>query len=123
VLLPTGLVLVAAGLFLLAFTWSWGALGVSLALLSVGQGIASPSLTNLVTEAAPPERRGEVLGYQQSVGAFGRIAGPVIAGMVFDGVGTGAPYVVGAVLVGTALVAVVTLSDSGRAGEKNLPSV
>ena len=123
VLLPTGLVLVAAGLFLLAFTWSWGALGVSLALLSVGQGIASPSLTNLVTEAAPPERRGEVLGYQQSVGAFGRIAGPVIAGMVFDGVGTGAPYVVGAVLVGTALVAVVTLADSGRAGEKDLPSV
>ncbi len=123
VLLPTGLVLVAAGLFLLAFTWSWGALGVSLALLSVGQGIASPSLTNLVTEAAPPERRGEVLGYQQSVGAFGRIAGPVIAGAVFDGVGTGAPYVVGAVLVGTALVAVVTLAESGRAGEKNLPSV
>ena len=123
VLLPTGLVLVAAGLFLLAFTWSWGALGVSLALLSVGQGIASPSLTNLVTEAAHPERRGEVLGYQQSVGAFGRIAGPVIAGMVFDGVGTGAPYVVGAVLVGTALVAVVTLADSGRAGEKDLPSV
>ena len=122
VLLPTGLVLVAAGLFTLAFTWSWGALGVSLALLSVGQGIASPSLTNLVTEAAPPERRGEVLGYQQSVGAFGRIAGPVIAGTVFDGVGTGAPYVVGAVLVGTALVAVVTLPDFGRAGEKNLPS-
>jgi MFS family permease len=111
VLLPSGLVLVAVGLFLLAFTWSWGALGLSLALLSVGQGLASPSLTNLVTEAAPPERRGEVLGYQQSVGAFGRIAGPVIAGVVFDGVGTGAPYVVGAVLVGTALVAVVT---SGR---------
>lgn len=123
VLLPFGLVLVVAGLLLLAFTWSWGALGVSLALLSVGQGLASPSLTNLVTEAALPERRGEVLGYQQSVGAFGRIAGPVIAGAVFDGVGTGAPYVVGAVLVGTALVAVVTLAESVGSEEKNLPPV
>ena len=110
-LLTVGLVLVAGGLFVLAFTWSWGALAVSLALLAVGQGLAAPSLTNLVTEAAPPDRRGEVLGYQQSVGAFGRIAGPVLAGAVFDGVGTGAPYVVGAVLVGSALVAVVTSAD------------
>ena len=76
---------------------------IALVLLSLGQGLASPSSTSLVTEAAPVDRRGEALGYQQSVGAFGRIAGPVLAGALFDHVGIGAPYFIGALLFAVAL--------------------
>lgn len=104
-LLVTGLGAVAAGLVTLGFTTTWLALAVSLLLLSVGQGVASPSVTALVTEAAPVDRRGEALGYQQSVGAVGRIVGPAVAGAMFDHLSVGSPYFLGAVLVGVALVA------------------
>lgn len=116
ILLRAGLVMVTGGLLLLSTAGTWAVLVVAMGLLSVGQGVAAPSLTNLVTEAAPTDRRGEVLGYQQSVGALGRIIGPVVAGSVFDGIGAGAPYVLGAALVALALVAVVAPSRDVRTG-------
>ncbi len=104
-LLRGGLVTVGIGLMVLAFTphMGWPMLLIALVLLSLGQGLASPSSTALVTEESPPDRRGEALGYQQSVGAFGRIAGPVLAGALFDHVGVGAPYFIGALLFAVAL--------------------
>lgn len=108
-LLRSGLVVVGGGLFILAFTQSYPVLAIALMMISVGQGVATPSATALVTEAAPVERRGEALGYQQSVSAFARIAGPVLAGALFDHVGIGAPYVIGAALFIVALVAVLTI--------------
>ena len=108
-LLRVGLVFVSAGLVLLAFTTVWATLVVSMLLLAFGQGVATPSITALVTEVAPPERRGEALGYQQSAGAFGRVAGPILAGALFDHVGVGSPYVVGGVLFVIALAVVPTV--------------
>jgi MFS family permease len=107
-LLRVALPIVAAGLIVLAFTpnMQWAMLFAAMVLVSIGQGIASPSSTSLVAEAAPADRRGEALGYQQSAGAFARIAGPVIAGALFDHVGIGSPYLVGGVLFIAALGAV-----------------
>jgi multidrug resistance protein len=112
-LLRVGLLVTGAGLAVLAFTphMVWVMLFASMLLLAFGQGVASPSITALVTETAPPDRRGEALGYQQSAGAFARIAGPIVAGALFDHVGVGAPYVIGAVL---AVLAVVVLATSPR---------
>lgn len=107
-LMRASLPVVAAGLVVLAFTptMQWAMLFAAMVLVSVGQGIASPSVTSLVTEAAPANKRGEALGYQQSAGAFARIAGPVIAGALFDHVGIGSPYLVGGILFIAALIAV-----------------
>ena len=107
-LLAVGLVAVTAGLGTLGLATSWWLLCLSLALLSFGQGVASPSVTNLVTAAAPPDRRGEALGYQQSVGAIGRIVGPALAGAMFDHVSVGSPYFLGAAMVLVALAAAVS---------------
>ena len=103
-----GLVLVGLGLVLLALSEQWTLLIPSMVLLAVGQGIASPTVTNLVTESAPPDRRGEALGYQQSAGAFARIVGPLIAGAMFDHVGVGAPYFLGGALFLLALAVLPT---------------
>lgn len=113
-MLRGGLVLVGLGLFVLAASTVWPMLFVALFLLAFGQGIATPSTTALVTEAAPPDRRGEALGYQQSVGAFARIAGPITAGLLFDGVNAGTPYVIGGVLFFVALVAVWPVTSTAR---------
>lgn len=114
-MLRAGLAMVGVGLFFLSASTVWPMLFVALFLLAFGQGIATPSTTALVTEAAPPERRGEVLGYQQSVGAFARIIGPITAGLLFDGVNEGTPYVIGGVLFVLALVAVWPVTTALRA--------
>ena len=113
VALRTGLFVAAVGMVLLAFTTTWTLLFVSLFLVALGQGIASPSTTALVTEHAPADRRGEALGYQQSAGAFARIAGPVIAGALYDHVGIGSPYVVASVLFVVALAAAWSIAPTG----------
>lgn len=109
-LLRLGLILVAGGLLLLSVATSWIVLFVALFLLSMGQGFSGPSGGSLVAELAPVERRGEAIGFQQSTSAFGRIAGPVIAGTLFDRVGISAPFAVSGVLMIAALLAVWSIT-------------
>jgi MFS transporter, DHA1 family, tetracycline resistance protein len=109
-LLRVGLSLVAIGLLLLSVATSWAVLFIALFLLSVGQGFSGPSGSSLVAELAPVERRGEAMGYQQSTAAFGRIAGPVMAGVLFDQVGISAPFAVSGVLIVAAIAAVWSIT-------------
>lgn len=120
-LLRAGLAVVAAGMVTLASTSTWPVLFVALTFIAFGQGVAVPSGTALVTEAVPVERRGEALGYQQSVTALGRVAGPVVAGLLFDQVAVDAPFVVAGVLAGLALLAVWTVTRSERATKPQIP--
>jgi len=114
-LMRAGLVVVASGMFVLAATSTWPVLFVALTLIAFGQGVAVPTGTALVTEMAPENRRGEALGYQQSVAAFGRVAGPVLAGLMFDHVRPGAPFVAAGALAGIALIVVWTVTRPTRA--------
>jgi MFS family permease len=109
-LMRIGLVGISIGFFGMAYTYSWAPLFVVLFFVAVGQGVFGPSSGALVADLAPEEKRGEALGYQQSAGALGRVAGPVIGGVLFDAAGTGAPYVFGAVLMLVALAGVWSLT-------------
>ena len=104
-LLQAGLIMMALGLGVLGGASTWIVLAVALGLLVVGSGVSNPSLTTLVAETAPPDRRGEVLGFQQSAGALARVVGPPLAGLSFDRVGIGAPYSLGALVFLVAIVA------------------
>jgi len=104
--LQVGLVLNSAGLVVLAFAETWPLLIVALALLTVGQGLVTPNLSSLVSGRVPDHRRGEALGFQQGVNAFGRVAGPALAGVLYDHVAIGSPYLVGGALCGVALVVI-----------------
>lgn len=105
-LFTIGLTMLIAGLAVTAVAKVWPVLIIALLLLSIGQGCASPSIISLVTQHAPPDRRGEALGFQQSATAVGRVAGPPAAGALFDKVGIWSPYVAGSMLcvVSVALV-------------------
>lgn len=111
-LLRVGLSLVAVGLVLLGFTTTWPMLFVALFLLSIGQGISGPSGSALVAELAPVERRGEAIGYQQSTAAFGRVAGPVMAGALFDHVGISSQFLVSGILIVFAVGSVWSITRS-----------
>jgi multidrug resistance protein len=102
-LYAAALVLVVAGLAVVGVSTVWPLLIVGLLVLSVGQGIASPALTELVNQAAPADRRGEAMGFQQSSYAIGRVLGPPLAGSAFDRIGVWSPMVAGAALTAVAL--------------------
>lgn len=106
-LLRIGLACIAGGLLTLSSAVVWPVLLIALALMVVGSGLSTPSLTTLVVNSADDSRRGEVLGVQQSANAFARTVGPPLAGLVFDVIGVGAPYALGAVVAVFALLTVV----------------
>lgn len=108
-LLTTGFLVLIVGFLVLAAAEAWVVLFVALALLSLGQGVITPSLTSVVSDSVAPEKRGEALGVQQSAGALSRIIGPAMAGFVFDRAGVGWPYLLAAVL--TLGAAILVSSD------------
>jgi MFS family permease len=110
-LLSSGFVVLIGGFLVLSIADMWVVLFVALALLSLGQGVVTPSLTSVVADSVAPDKRGEALGVQQSAGALSRIIGPAVAGLMFDNAGVGWPYVTAAVLT---LLALVLVTSSGR---------
>jgi MFS family permease len=75
----------------------------ALALVTLGSGLATPTLAAMIAERGGSERRGSTLGVAQSAGALARVVGPIYGGALFEHVGVGAPYAVGAVVVLLAL--------------------
>jgi len=113
--LRSGLVCNAVGLALLAVDGGWLTLVPSLMFLVVGQGLITPTLSSAVAGRAG-RARGSWLGWQQSAGGLARVIGPILAGVIFQQIGVGAPYVVGAVLALVALT-LVPGTDHGSAAD------
>jgi MFS family permease len=72
--------------------------------LTVGQGLVQTTMSSTLAGRADPARRGEVLGAQQSAGGLARVVGPLLGGVLFQRVGPGAPYVVGAAVMAVVLL-------------------
>jgi MFS transporter, DHA1 family, tetracycline resistance protein len=104
--LQYGMTLNGIGLLLLAVSRHWYLLVPALFALTIGQALAQPNLTAVVASRVPDEQRGEALGFQQGANAIGRVAGPALAGALFQHVGVSTPYLVGAALVLLAIVLV-----------------
>jgi DHA1 family tetracycline resistance protein-like MFS transporter len=109
-----GLSVVAVGLVVVGVSTGWPLLILGLLLVSVGQGVASPSLTELVNRAAGEERRGAAMGFQQSSYAVGRILGPPLAGAAFDRIGVWSPMVFGGIITGVAALMAVKWRIHGQ---------
>ena len=104
--LRAGLLLNATGLGSLVFVHHWWQLAAPLVLLSAGQGLTTPSLTLATLTRTDPDRRGAVLGVQQSAGSLARVFGPISGGALFQHVGVPAPYFIGASLLALCALAV-----------------
>jgi MFS family permease len=106
--LRAGLIGDAAGLLVLAFVHSWWSLVPALLALTIGQGLVQTTMSSTLAGRADPGRRGMLLGAQQSAGGLGRVLGPLLGGLLFQQVGPGAPYVVGAAVMVLALLLLQT---------------
>jgi MFS family permease len=96
--LTGGLVLMGLGLVVQWLSPIWPVAMAGFALVCIGQSICFPNLTALISQAAPPDRQGEMLGLNMSGMALARIGGPVLAGELFS-VAVGAPFAVAALLI------------------------
>lgn len=125
IMLLIGIASMIAGFAGMAVAHSEAVLVVALAAFVVGIGLSTPALNSLIAAQAGAEERGAVMGLSQSASAFGRVAGPLVSGAIFDGLGHGAPFVTGAILLLGALFVAqgepeplpLSLAERGSGGE------
>ena len=73
----------AAGYLTLAYCYSIPVLIAATTITALGT-LVRPTLTSLITQAAPREEQGVVLGLTQSITSVGQIAGPPLAGFLIQ---------------------------------------
>lgn len=71
----------------------------SLALVSIGSSLVMPSFSSLASRYVPDDRQGFALGVFRSFGSLARVVGPVAGGLLYYGLGSYAPYALGAVVL------------------------
>ncbi len=95
-MIEIGMIASAIGYAALLVAWDMPSLLVIMGLTGVGQAAMRPSIASLLSKRSAPEVQGQMMGYVQSAQSLGRVAGPIIGGVVFDVVGYQSPYVLGA---------------------------
>lgn len=94
-----GLIVLIPGLVLIALAHTSLMLYAGLFFLSVGSSMVIPCLTSLVTIYTPSEEQGHSIGIFRSLGALGRVVGPIVASVIYYKNGSAAPYYVGALFL------------------------
>jgi DHA1 family tetracycline resistance protein-like MFS transporter len=69
------------------------------ACLALGMGLLNPSISSLISRQAGAEERGGIMGVAQSAASLARVAGPAVAGPLFELIGRNAPYYAGALVM------------------------
>jgi len=108
-LVVTALVLLAIGYMLMAHAAALPEMLVACAVLAAGFGLFSPSLPSLVSQEAEDHERGVILGTYQGLTSLSRAIGPAFSGLVFERLGTSAPFLVGVGLALPALLLMILL--------------
>lgn len=104
-----GLIALIPGLLAIAYTSSTALLYVGLFFLSVGSAMVVPCLTSLVSLYTPSEEQGRSIGIFRSLGALGRVFGPIIASLVYWKYGSAAPYMIGSAFLLIPIFLLMTL--------------
>jgi MFS family permease len=99
-----GLVLLAAGLGMIALARGYLTTFIAITLMPLGTAFLFPCITALLSRVVPSKERGLYMGVQQTYGGVSRVAFPILAGFLMDRLGTGSPYALAAVLVAATLL-------------------
>lgn len=110
-----GLVLLIPGLLLISMAYSSWPLYAGLFFLSVGSAMIVPCLTALVSLYTPSQQQGQSLGVFRSLGALGRVFGPILASMIYWRYGSSTPYLLGSAFL---LIPILLVASLPRPKEK-----
>ena len=106
-----GLILLAAGLALIAAVHSFPTLLVALTLMPLGTAFVFPCVTAMLSRVVPKRHRGLYMGVQHTFGGVSRVIFPLAAGVAMDHLGLGFPFVVAGVLVLGTLFLTTTMEE------------
>ncbi|NQY99549.1 MAG: MFS transporter [Bdellovibrionales bacterium] len=111
-LMLIGLFFVGFGLAGIGFADEIWALALVVTFLSLGVGMANPSLTGSISLSAGKQDQGSVLGANQSLSALARIIGPALGGWFYREISIASPFFISGLFAFMALVLVVVKLDS-----------
>jgi predicted MFS family arabinose efflux permease len=115
VLVIAGLLLAAAGSAVIAASESIYPLMLGRAIQGFGSAASWIAALALVSDLAPPGRRGEAIGFALAATGAGSIAGPALGGVTADLLSYAAPFlIVCGVSVALALAAIAVLPPESR---------
>jgi MFS family permease len=105
------LVMSGVGAYLFGLLWmtqvpTWELMMFGITFTAAGGAMAITSMNSLVSGQAADHERGLVLGVFNSAAWTGRSIGPVVAGLLFQGIGVQAPLYGGAVVMSIVLIMV-----------------
>ena len=92
------------GLVGLAFARTTPGLVIIAILFSFGTGVTRPTLSSLITQLAPPKRKGGALGVSSSLESFSRSVAPLLGGWLIGGLHPNWIGYAGAMLAAVAVV-------------------
>ena len=76
------------------------------ALIALGSGLVTPSLSAYVSQRTARDAQGLTLGSLQSAGALARVLGPAVGGICYGAINPSAPYLLGSAgMIAAALLA------------------
>ncbi len=104
-----GVLLFALGLTTIAIAGTIGMMAVAITLLSLGNGLANPSVMGSISLLTPPQEQGAVMGTNQSMASLGRILGPPLGGLLYGSVALTAPFWVSGLLAFVAFALVLKI--------------
>jgi predicted MFS family arabinose efflux permease len=81
---------------------------------AIGGGILQPSINSLITKRVAGDEVGGTLGLSAAFLSLGNALAPVIGGVIFQGLGPTAPFLLGGLLMAALLVAALRLVRPGQ---------
>lgn len=119
-----GLVLLAAGLALVAAIHSYPMLFLSFTLMPLGTAFIFPAVTAMLSRVVSKTERGLYMGVQHTFGGVSRVSFPLLAGFAMDHIGKGVPYVIAGALVAMSLLLTSSMEKYAQppAGAQEPPS-
>ena len=105
-LLAVGLLVLIASDLVLALAAHWVHLGLGVALWGVHMGMTQGLLAAMVADTAPADLRGTAYGFFNLVSGLAMLASSVIAGLLWDRLGSAFTFYVGAAFATLTLVAI-----------------
>jgi MFS transporter, DHA1 family, tetracycline resistance protein len=89
-----------------------------MSLTAIGQSVAWPNVSALISRTADPDRQGAILGLNNAMGALARVVGPFCAGLAFAHVTINGPFWLGAIVVAPAILLAVEAARRAKGMEE-----
>ena len=110
-LLAAALVLMSVGFVLQGFSAGVGVpvFVIASAVTATGTALHMPSVSSYISRRVGPEFQGATLGVMQSAGSLARASGPLLWGLLYDGLGLRIPFYIAGGAIALLLLAIPRL--------------